>query len=151
MPHTEAVLKARKPEVEKERSGLAGLLKRRRRELSLGQVEAAAQMGVSEFTLIKWEAGRAPSDRWYPPIIRFLDAEPWDEPRTLGDHLRAERRRRGLSMARAAVLLEVDEGTWRRWECGAWKPTAPMRMRLIGFAPAVEQALLMGAVLGSTR
>jgi DNA-binding transcriptional regulator YiaG len=55
--------------------------------------------------------------------VRFLGYEPWQQPVTLGDHLAAERRRRGLAIDRAAILIGVDAGTLRRWERGVWKPT----------------------------
>lgn len=59
----------------------------------------------------------------YPAIIRFLGFEPWPEPKTLASALLAERRRRGLEVRKAADLIGVDAGTWRRWERGEWKPT----------------------------
>jgi len=39
---------------------------------------------------------------------------------TLEGQLLAERRRRGLSAEATARLLEVDEGTYTRWERGRW-------------------------------
>ena len=59
-------------------------------------------------------------DRFYPALIGFLGCEPWPEPQTLGQRLQAERRRRGLTIDRAAALLGVDEGTLGRWETGEW-------------------------------
>ncbi len=73
-------------------------------------------MGVSEFSLINWEKGCEPSDRSYPTIIRFLDAEPWPTPVTLAERLRAARRRRGLAAKTVARLIGVDEESVRRWE-----------------------------------
>ena len=78
-------------------------------------------MGTNEWSLRKWERGRPPTVRFYPGIIRFLGTEPWPEPRTLGERLRAERRRRGLPRADAASLVGVDESTFWRWETDQWK------------------------------
>lgn len=76
-------------------------------------------MGVSEFTLGNWEAGdTTPTDRLLPAVIRYLGREPWPEPTTLPDQLKAERRKRGLSVKEAAAFLGVDECTWKWWERG---------------------------------
>lgn len=76
------------------------------------------------WTYIHWENGHTePADRFYPGVIEFLGYEPWTEPMTLGAALRAERRRRGLAISGAALLVGVDEGTFGRWERGEWKPT----------------------------
>lgn len=103
---------------------LGARLQRRRFELGLRRIDAAAQMGVDEKTLMWWERSeREPFVNAYPAIIEFLGYEPWEEPRTLGEALLAERRRRGLRIDQVADLARVDEGTWRRWERGEWKPT----------------------------
>ena len=76
-------------------------------------------MGVSEWTLMHWEHDRhAPMDRFYPALIRFLGREPWPEPKGLGEQLRAERLRRGLSQKQVATILEVDPQSVRDWEAG---------------------------------
>ena len=57
------------------------------------------------------------------------------KPKTLAEASLAERRRRGLSLEKAGALIEVDEGPWRRWERGEWKPTnltLPALDRLLG-------------------
>jgi DNA-binding XRE family transcriptional regulator len=80
-------------------------------------------MGVDWKTLMWWERDeREPFVSAYPAIIAFLGYEPWEEPRDLGSALLAARRRRGLRVDQAAKLVGVDEGTWRRWERGEWKP-----------------------------
>ena len=74
-------------------------------------------MGVSEEALSNWENGICePHVRLFPKVIVFLGYEPWDEATTFGERLIAERRRRGLSVKRAALLLGVDEGTFAKWE-----------------------------------
>ena len=99
---------------------LGARLRRRRHELGLRRVDAALQMGVDWKTLMWWERDVSA----YPAIIAYLSYEPWEEPRTLGEALLAERRRRGLRIDQIAELIDVDEGTWRRWERGEWKPTS---------------------------
>ena len=75
-------------------------------------------MGVSETSIVDWEAGKLPYDRMYPTIIAFLGYEPWAEPVSLAEKLVAARRRHGLSAKAAAKLIEVDEATYGRWERG---------------------------------
>ena len=92
-------------------------------------------MGFDEKTLMWWERDeRPPYVHAYPTLIHFLGYEPWPAPTCLAEALLAERRRRGLSIERAAHEVGVDEGTWRRWERKEWKP---MRMA----ARAINQLL----------
>ena len=99
-------------------------LQRRRRELGLRRIDAAAQLGVDEKTLMWWELdAREPIVSAYPRLIEFLGYEPWSEPCSLAEALLAERRRRGMEIRQIAALTGVDEGTWRRWERKEWKPT----------------------------
>jgi hypothetical protein len=46
----------------------------------------------------------------YPAIIAFLGYEPWSEPKTVPEALLAERRRRGLSIKRAAQAIRHRRG-----------------------------------------
>jgi transcriptional regulator with XRE-family HTH domain len=117
------VLRAAKPEhLARQGETLGARLRRRRHELGLRRVDAAALMSVNEKSLMYWERDeRPPFAHHYPAIIRFLDAEPWPGPATLGERLMAERRRRGLSIAGAAQLVGVDEGTFARWELRTWR------------------------------
>lgn len=118
LPGVRARSNARKPEAEAlEGDTLGGKLKRRRVQLGLRQIDAARRMGVSQRCVINWELGlKAPMVAQYPAIIAFLGYEPWPEPQTLAEKLRAERRRRGLRICRAAKLAGVDEGTFGGWE-----------------------------------
>ena len=118
-------LNARKPEFSADDGdSLGARLRRRRRALGLGRVDAAVLIGTDEKSLMWWERDeRIPFVSAYPGIIAYLGCEPWDEPQSLGETLRAERHRRGIEIRKAAALIGVDEGTLRRWERGEWKPT----------------------------
>jgi len=133
-----ARLRGRKPElVALEGDSLGAHLRRRRRELRLRRVDAAKLVGADEKTLMWWERDqREPIVSLYPGILAFLGYEPWPEPQSLRDALLAERRRRGINLAQAAELVGVDEGTWRRWETGEWKPmsrAAGVLSELLGY------------------
>ncbi len=83
----------------------------------------AERLGINEWTYGNWENGEnEPSDRLYPAIIEFLGREPWPEPVSLPEQLQAERRRRGLSIDRAAAQMGIDETTLWWWESGRRKP-----------------------------
>ncbi len=101
------------------RYSLADALRHRRRELSLTQQAAAASIEVNTWTYLGWEQGRRiPPDRYFPALIRFLDHEPWPEPRTQWERLRAERLRRGLTRDQLAAVLMVDPASITAWENG---------------------------------
>jgi transcriptional regulator with XRE-family HTH domain len=87
-------------------------LRRRRLDLGLTQRTLARQLGVREETVRSWETGRAnPLPRQFGRIVRFLGYDPEEEPGTLADRLRSQRRRLGLTQRELAVRLGVDEGT----------------------------------------
>jgi transcriptional regulator with XRE-family HTH domain len=98
---------------------LGAALRQRRKELGMTQRAAATALGANQFTLMNWELNRhAPADRFYPPLIRFLGRDPWPEPETIGERVRAERMRRGLTCQQFAAVLQVDEGSVAMWERG---------------------------------
>ena len=69
-------------------------------QLGLRQKDVAPQLGVGEHTLADWERDQsAPSVSYYPAVIAFLGFEPWDKPKTFGEKLRAERYKRGWTIA----------------------------------------------------
>jgi len=95
------------------------LIRGRRRELGLSQEQAANLIGVNTWTVLLWEQGRyAPTPRYFPNIIRLLGYDPWPQPRTIGERLRAERLRRGLTYRQLAAVLNVDPGSVPKWESG---------------------------------
>ncbi len=112
---------------------LASKLEHRRWELDLTQRQVADLMGVNYWTFITWEKGREPLPWAYPAIIKFLGYEPWDAPTTLGEQLKAERLRRGLTIKAAAKVSDVDEGTFLHWERDEWRPQRRCQERVCGF------------------
>lgn len=98
-------------------------MRRARKARGLKQIEAAALMGVCQYSVVAWEAeAKQPTDRQYPAIVAFLGYEPWPEAHALPERLVAERRRRGISAKATAKLIGVDEGTYLRWEHGRTMP-----------------------------
>lgn len=106
----------------------------RRQVLGHRQKDAAAALGVDPKTWMWWERDEhAPYVHQYPALSRYLGYEPWPEPASFGERLLVERRRRGLSIVKAAELVGVDEGAWRRWERGEWKVTLRTAAKLSRF------------------
>ncbi len=114
-------------------TSLSAQLRRARRERSLLQKDAAREMGVGVFTITGWERGVQPEPSYYPAIISFLGYEPWAQPRSIRDHLRASRLRRGWSAKQAARELLLDEGTYARAERGE-ELSPRIGKRLLAFA-----------------
>jgi transcriptional regulator with XRE-family HTH domain len=87
------------------------------------QREAAERLRVGIETYLLWEKGRTePFIRNYPAIFRFLGYDPFPPPQTFPEQIASQRRRLGWSIKKSAARIGVDEGTFGRWESGAWKP-----------------------------
>ena len=144
-------LRGRKPEVRAlEGDTLGRQLRRRRRDLNLRRIDVALLLGCDEKSLMYWERDmREPLVSFYPAIIRFLEREPWVKAVTLPEQLKAERRRRGLSIEEAARIVGVDEGTYGRWESGAWKPQPRSALAINQFLVQAPGYDTRGEVLGS--
>lgn len=92
-------------------------LKRRRLDRELRQRDVAEMLGVSQATYENWELDqREPEVRCWPGLIGFLGYDPSPEPRTLGERVKAKRRREGLTLREVAGRLGVDLGTVEAWE-----------------------------------
>jgi transcriptional regulator with XRE-family HTH domain len=119
-------------------STLGAKLRRRRHELRLFAKDAAEQMSICEEALYKWENDICePQAHLWPHVIAFLGYEPWPKPITSGERLRAERLRRGLSMKRAALHLDIDEATFGGWERRGRSPTLELRAKCDRFIAGI--------------
>ena len=74
-------------------------------------------LGVSKATYENWEQDKhEPEFRYWSRVISFVGYDPNPEPRTLGERIKAKRRREGLTLREVARRLEVDLGTVMAWE-----------------------------------
>lgn len=81
----------------------ATLLRRRRLALGREPREVAAELGVTPGTYTRWERGDdRPSPRFRPAIVRFLGDDPNPAPQSVGERIRANRLREGLSQSELA-------------------------------------------------
>lgn len=115
-------------------------LKRARLLRGLTQAQAAACMGVTQFTVINWETGRTEppvSSVW--ALCAFLGYDPYPIPRTLRERMLAKRRAMGWTIADAARQFGVDEGTWGYWEKGVVAPWKRYLDQLDRFLPIMVE------------
>ncbi len=108
-------------------------MKKRRLDLGLYQKDVAASLKVNDWTICNWENNKTtPAVRYLPRIIDFIGYDPFPAPETLGERLRAYRRRSlGLSRKEMARRLSVDEGTLERWELENAVPLGPHLQRVM--------------------
>jgi len=88
-------------------------------------------MGVNPWTYLLWEQDKTnPEIRYWPKIISFLGVDPSPPATTLGEKLKAHRRRHGLSQAKLASQLGVDATSLWEWENDLSKPIATSLSKL---------------------
>ncbi|MHB8432960.1 MAG: helix-turn-helix transcriptional regulator [Candidatus Tyrphobacter sp.] len=89
--------------------------------LGLTAKELAQRLGISSETLRNWERGKAKTlpVRSLGRIARFLGYDPFPEPTTIPERLRAWRRVKGWSIRRAASFMSIDPTALGSWERGA--------------------------------
>ena len=83
----------------------------------LRQKDAAAIIGIGQFTYMTWEKDqKQPFARYYPAIVSFVGYDPLPKPMTDGERLRRERWLLGLTSEQMADRLGIDQGTLLRRE-----------------------------------
>ena len=106
------------------------------------QADLAAQLGVSEFTVLNWEQGhtRVIPAEFMPGIISYLGYNPEPRPEAVGAQLRWRRRSLGWTTKEAARRFCVDQETWLTWEAkGDW-PAYPRFRDMVRKFLALAQA-----------
>lgn len=92
------------------------------------------RLGVNEWTYHNWETNKTePVISMFPRIIEFLGYYPFKEPQTVGEKLFAIRRRSGLSRARLAKMIGIDESTMLRIERNKPAPKGRCERRIRRF------------------
>ena len=140
MPFVKVTLTAPKPrDFATNPQTLGEHLKKRRRELGLYQKDAALRLKVNEWTYCTWETDRAePVINLFPRIISFLGYYPYPAPQSYGERVLAIRRNLGMSRARLAEKIGIDEGTLLRIERGKSVPGGACRARINEFLSTVS-------------
>jgi transcriptional regulator with XRE-family HTH domain len=83
----------------------------------LMQEHVAAALGVSVSTICNWEGNHTSvATRFLPKVVDFLGYDPRQETGQLGDRIRMQRERLGLSQAALAEKLGLNVSTVVAWE-----------------------------------
>jgi DNA-binding XRE family transcriptional regulator len=80
-------------------------LKKKRLHLGLTQKQVAQALGMSEYSIICWETGKAsPNIRYMPRIIAFIGYQPYTDisEKSLGEKILILRQLRGISQKELA-------------------------------------------------
>jgi transcriptional regulator with XRE-family HTH domain len=126
-------------------TGGAGHLRQRRLELGLLQRELAERLGADPCTVTNWELNRtSPALGFIPRILALVGFDSLPGGASLGERLKAARRRRGWSQERLAQLVGVDPSTLSRWERNLRIPADQYARRTEAFLqqPAADGAAL---------
>ena len=92
----------------------------------LWQEQVAAEFGVSVATICNWEGNRTSvATRHLPKVVAFLGYDPREETGQLGDRIRMQRERQGLSQAALAEKLGLNISTVVAWERGRVRKLFP--------------------------
>ena len=114
------------------------MIRKRRLDLGLRQIDAAKMIGCDQMSVVNWEKGhRAPRVNHLASVVRFLGFNPFQNGDTMAQRLISHRKALGVTQAAFAARLGVDPSTLARWERGQREPTGR-------FAASVESVLLTG-------
>jgi transcriptional regulator with XRE-family HTH domain len=139
LPFRRLALNAAKPKNPAYPASLTTLgdrIRARRLDLGLLQKDVAAQIICTVNSITNWELNRSrPEIQYIPRIIAFLGYDPngdWTSG-SLGERLRLQRERLGLSREKTARLLRTDESNLASWETGRHRPTRKSLVLIEGF------------------
>lgn len=91
----------------------------------------AAELGVSVSTVLNWERNHTSvATRSLPKVVAFLGYDPRQEMGQLGDRIRMQRERQGLSQEALAGKLGLNVSTVVAWERGRVRKLFPRIARL---------------------
>jgi transcriptional regulator with XRE-family HTH domain len=88
-------------------------------DLGESREEAARRLGIKVGTLTQWELGFIHiAAKHLPAVTGFLGYDPAPEVASLGERIRAARRRVGISQKELARRFRMDPKTVKQWEAG---------------------------------
>jgi len=99
------------------------MIRKRRLDLGLRQIDAAKIIGCDEMSIVNWEKGhRSPRVNHMAGVVEFLGFNPFQNGDTMAHRLINHRKARGMTLKEFAGQIGVDSSTLARWERGARKP-----------------------------
>ena len=110
-------------------------LRKARIDRGLWQEHVADELGVSVSTICNWEGNHTSvATRHLPQVVAFLGYDPRLETGELGDRIRMQRERQGLSRVALADKLGLNASTVTAWERGRVRKLFPkVRRRFEAF------------------
>jgi len=110
-------------------------LRKARMDRGLWQEHVAKVLGVSVSTICNWEGNHTSvATRFLPKVVSFLGYDPRQETGQLGDRIRMQRERQGLSQVALAQKLDLNVSTVVAWERGRVRKLFPkVRRRFEAF------------------
>ena len=94
------------------------MIRKRRLDLGLRQIDAAKMIGCEEMSVVNWEKGRHSPTRQSPR----QSFNPFQDGDTLAHRFVSRRKELGITQRNFAVELGIDPSTLARWERGERKP-----------------------------
>lgn len=95
------------------------MIRKRRLDLGLRQIDAAKMIGCDEMSVINWEKGHhTPRVNHMAGVVKFLGFNPFQNGDTVAQRLVNHRKARGTAQKDFARQIGVDPSTLSRWERG---------------------------------
>jgi transcriptional regulator with XRE-family HTH domain len=93
------------------------MIRKRRLDLALPQIDAAKMIGCDEMSIVNWEKGhRTPRVTHMAGVVEFLGFNPFQNRDNLAHRLVNYRKALGVTQKEFAGQLGVDPSTLARWE-----------------------------------
>jgi len=101
------------------------MIRKRRLDLRLRQVDAAKIIGCDEMSIVNWEKGhRSPRVNHMAGVVQFLGFNSFQNGDTMAHRLVSHRKALGMTQKEFAQQIGVNPSTLARWERGEREPTA---------------------------
>jgi len=118
-------------------------IRKRRLELGLTQIEAAAQIGITESTVWNWEHGIGPELKHIPALLASLGYVPWEEPADAVGKLAYFKKINGLSYERLGEVMGKDPEQLSDWLSGRNRPCKRNRAAIEVFLQKMTNSQIM--------
>ena len=106
------------------------MIRKRRLDLGLRQIDAAKMIGCDEMSVVNWEKGhRTPRVNHMAGVVEFLGFNPFQNGDTMAHRLVNHRKARGMTQKEFASQIGVDPSTLARWERGERVPIGSFLQR----------------------
>ena len=112
------------------------MIRKRRLDSGLRQIDAAKMIGCDEMSIVNWEKGHnAPRVNHMAGVVGFLGFNPFQNGDTLAQQLVNHRKVLGVTQKAFAGQIGVDPSTLARWEGGERKPVGKYLDRVCAICP----------------